>query len=57
MIDQREYYSGGYFLIRANKPDWPQLQTELLPDKLLSLSRCICPQHLKFSWGWDAGGS
>lgn len=76
MIDLVDYYSGGYFLIRANKPDWPQLQTglhsgspnghsqngnsansgahhaALLPDKLISLSRCICPR-LQVAWGWS----
>ena len=54
MIDLSEYYSGGYFLIRANKPDWPQLQTDLLPEKLISLSRCICPR-LQVYWGWTPG--
>jgi len=54
MIDLSEYYSGGYFLIRAHKPDWPQLQTDLLPEKLLSLSRCICPR-VEVAWGWIPG--
>lgn len=54
MIDLGEYYSGGYFLIRADKPDWPQLQTDLLPDKLISLSFCMCP-HLQVYWGWNPG--
>ncbi len=75
MIDLSDYYSGGYFLICANKPDWPQLKhqtppdkpighyengasaearslrNELLPAKLISLSRCICPR-LQVAWGW-----
>jgi hypothetical protein len=55
MVDLGEYYSGGYFLIRADKPDWPQLQTEIFPDKLLSLSCCICPQRFRVSWGWEPG--
>ena len=54
MIDLSEYYSGGYFLIRADKRDWPQLQTDLLPEKLISLSRCICPR-LEVYWGWTPG--
>ena len=54
MIDLGDYYSGGYFLIRADKPDWPQLQTHVLPDKLLSLSRCICPR-VEVNWGWTPG--
>lgn len=29
MIDLRDYYAGGYYLIRANRPDWPQLEHEL----------------------------
>ena len=54
MIDLSDYYSGGYFLLRADKPDWPQLQTDLLPDKLISLSGHICPR-LKVYWGWTPG--
>ncbi|MBI1257692.1 MAG: hypothetical protein GC204_09500 [Chloroflexi bacterium] len=54
MIDLSDYYSGGYFLIRADKPTWPQLQTDLLPEKLLSLSGHICPR-LKVYWGWTPG--
>jgi len=54
MLDLSDYYSGGYFLIRAGKPDWPQLQTDVFPDKLLSLSQCICPR-LGVYWGWTPG--
>jgi hypothetical protein len=54
MIDLSNYYSGGYFLIRADKPDWPQLQTHLLPDKLISLSRELCP-HVEVFWGFNPG--
>lgn len=54
MIDLRDYQVAGYFLIKANKPDWPQLKTELLPEKLLSLSDCICPR-LSVWWGWQPG--
>lgn len=53
-INRADYYSGGYFLIRASKPDWPQLQTNLLPDKLVSLSECICPRLFVY-WGWTPG--
>jgi hypothetical protein len=54
MIDLDDYYSGGYFLLRANKPDWPALQTDLLPEKLISLSQHICPR-LSVLWGWNPG--
>lgn len=54
MIDLTDYYSGGYFLIKANKPDWTQLQTPLLPEKLVSLSNCMCPK-LGAHWGWIPG--
>jgi hypothetical protein len=55
MIDLSEYYFGGYFLIRADKPDWESLQTQQFPDKLMSLSECICPLRLSVSWGWLPG--
>ncbi|HEX2909013.1 MAG TPA: hypothetical protein VHO69_19225 [Phototrophicaceae bacterium] len=54
MIDLNNFYSGGYFLLRANKPDWPQLKTDLLPEKIISLSLCICPR-LEIYWGWIPG--
>jgi hypothetical protein len=54
MIDLNDYYSGGYFLLRADKPDWPQLKTDLLPEKLVSLSTCMCPR-VSVGWGWDPG--
>src|SRR5215207_9422330 len=54
MLDLNDYYSGGYFLIRANKPDWPLLKTDLLPDKLVSLSMCMCPR-VSVGWGWIPG--
>jgi hypothetical protein len=54
MIDLNDYYSGGYFLLRAYKPDWPQLKTDLLPEKLISLSTCMCPR-VSVGWGWTPG--
>lgn len=54
MMNLDEYYSGGYFLLRADKPNWPQLQTDLLPQKIISLSRHICPR-LEVYWGWTPG--
>jgi hypothetical protein len=53
MINLNDYYSGGYILLRANKPDWPQLKTDLLPDKLVSLSH-LCPK-VNVNWGWVTG--
>ncbi|MEO8609608.1 MAG: hypothetical protein ABI690_17075 [Chloroflexota bacterium] len=54
MIDLNDYFSGGYFLLRADKPGWSQLKTDLLPEKLVSMSRCICPR-LSVHWGWNLG--
>lgn len=55
MIDLADYYSGGYFLIRAENPDWYEpVKIELGVDKLLSLSQCICPR-LEVYWGWTPG--
>jgi hypothetical protein len=54
MINFDNYYSGGYFLLRADKPGWPQLQTDLLPEKLISLSQHMCPR-LSVYWGWNPG--
>jgi len=54
MIDLDAYYSGGYFLLRADKPDWYQLKTDLLPEKLISLSTCMCPR-VSVGWGWNPG--
>ena len=53
-VDLDEYYSGGYFLIRASHPGWEQLKTDLMPDKLISLSTCISPR-LGIYWGWKPG--
>jgi hypothetical protein len=50
-VDLSNYYSAGYFLIRANDPRW-ELPKELFPDQLISLSRCICPR-LELPWGWE----
>jgi len=48
------FYSGGYFLIRANHPGWEQLNSELIPKRLISLSDCICPKF-NVGWGWVTG--
>lgn len=54
-IELSDFYSGGYFLIRADRPDWPPPFGEHLPDKLISLSPCICPNRLSVTWGWIPG--
>lgn len=54
MIDLNDYYSGGYFLIRADKPDWNELNTDLLPPKLISLSSHMCPKLCVY-WGGTPG--
>ena len=52
-INLDNFYSGGYFLIRADRPDWHPPDYELWTDKLISLSTCICPQHFQVYWGWE----
>lgn len=51
-INLDDYYSGGYFLIREDKPDW--VNSDFLPEKLISLSTCICPR-VSVWWGWHPG--
>jgi hypothetical protein len=48
-----DYYSAGYYLIRAGRPDWPQWdENPLLPKKALSLSECIT-RTFQIYWGWN----
>lgn len=53
-VELQDFYSGGYFLIRANHPGWDQLKSELIPEQLISLSNCICPKF-NVNWGWTTG--
>lgn len=53
-IDLSQFYSAGYFIIRKNHPGWEQLDPDLLPPKLISLSTCICPR-VGVYWGWTPG--
>jgi hypothetical protein len=53
-VDLSDYYSGGYFLVKAQKPDWENLKNPRLADKLISLSICI-GSHLMVYWGWQPG--
>lgn len=55
-VDLRDFYSGGYFLLRAGRPDWPPPFGEFLPSgNLISLSDCLCRQRLSVIWGWNPG--
>jgi hypothetical protein len=55
-VDLRDFYSGGYFLLRAGRPDWPPPFGEFLPSgNLISLSFCICRKRLSVIWGWNPG--
>lgn len=49
-----DYYSAGYFLIRADNPGWDELKSDLLPDQFISLSRHFSPR-LDVTWGWIPG--
>ena len=50
-IDRSQFYSGGFFLIRAGHPGWKELDAELIPPKIVSLSNCM---NKKFNiiWTW-----
>jgi|GEM_PF-2407576 len=50
-IDRTQFYSGGFFLIRA--VDTPQGLDDsgLLPEKIISLSSCFC-QKFDNTWTW-----
>lgn len=55
-VDLDNFYSGGYFLLRAGRPDWPPPFGAFLPDgNLLSLSKHICEKRLSVIWGWKPG--
>ena len=49
-IDRSQFYSGGFFLIRAiDTPDGLD-DDDLLPEKIISLSTCFCP---RFQIHWN----
>jgi hypothetical protein len=50
-IDLNAYVAGGYFLVRSVTRDADR-SPDLLPERLLSLSRCICPA-VEIVWGWN----
>ena len=35
-IDRSQFYSGGFFLIRAGHPGWKELDADLIPLRLLA---------------------
>jgi hypothetical protein len=53
-IDLSNFYSGGYFLVQKTQHRWQKPNKELLPEKLISLSKCICP-IFDVTWAWKTG--
>lgn len=49
-IDRSQFYSGGFFLIRAIETPQGLDDSDLLPEKIISLSPCFCP---KFDIHWN----
>lgn len=52
-IDRSQFYSGGFFLIRTGHASWEELDAELVPPKLVSLSRHMSPRF-NVVWTWTA---
>lgn len=50
-IDRTQFYSGGFFLIRCNKPLVGLANDGLLPSKLIGLSDCIS-LRIDIVWAW-----
>jgi hypothetical protein len=52
-IDRSQFYSGGFFLIRAGHPGWKELELDakLIPSKVVSLSRHM-NQRFNIIWTW-----
>lgn len=49
-IDLPQYVAGGYFIIKSVRRD-PDRSPDLLPERLISLSGCICPSvHVYWAW-------
>lgn len=53
-VDRSQFYSGGFFLIRSGHPGWEELDAELVPPKLVSLSDHISPRF-NVVWTWIPG--
>ena len=49
-IDPSQFYSGGFFLIRAVETPQGLDESGLLPEKIISLSNCFC---VKFDIHWN----
>lgn len=54
-IHRTQFYSGGFFLIRAAYPEMQEQDAKLLPEKIISLSPCFC-ERLD-SWQWEHGSA
>jgi hypothetical protein len=52
-IDRSQFYSGGFFLIRAVETPQGLDDSNLLPEKIISLSSCFC-KKLDNTWTWTA---
>ncbi len=50
-IDRSQFYSGGFFLVRASYPKWKKQDAEVLPKRLISLSECFC-KKFDITWTW-----
>jgi hypothetical protein len=52
-ISLSAYYMAAYIVMRAGHPGWEQLHDAGLPEKLISLSTCICRQRHSVAWSWS----
>ena len=50
-IDRSQFYSGGFFLVRASETPQGLDKNSLLPAKLISLSACFC-KKFDIVWTW-----
>ncbi len=53
-VDLTRYAAGGCFIIKSAPRDADR-SPDLLPEQLISLSRCICPYSVSVYWGWEGG--
>ena len=50
-IDLKDYVAGGYFVAKPiRREEW--MSTELLPEKIISLSSCLNKSKIQVTWGW-----
>jgi hypothetical protein len=50
-IDRAQFYSGGFFLVRAVETPHGLDDSDLLSEKIISLSPCFCPCIEKYKNG------